>query len=132
MASEKERLLEEAAQRWGIRYGLADLMAEIDREAVKRVNKLVVSDRAKPSPVDWKTRRLIIIAALVHQQADPHQLQVNMRGAIDAGATQEELLELINILQPWVGYVSRNKALEAWRQTFRPDIPTINRVIEAK
>ena len=132
MTSEKERVLEEAARRWGIRYGLSDLMAEIDLEAVKRVAEGVARDRARPSPVDWKTKRLIIIAALVDQQAEPHQLQVNMRGAIDAGATKEELLELINLLQPWVGYVSRNKALEAWRMTFRPDIPTINRVIEAK
>ena len=33
--------------------------------------------------------------------------------------------EVINTLQPWVGMVARNKALEAWRTTFRPDLPTI-------
>jgi len=132
MATEKERVLEETARLRGFRYGLHDFLAEIDLEAVKRVNEQAAHDRQKQSPVDWKTRRLLIVGALIDQKAEPHHLQANMRGAIDAGATKEELLEVINILQPWVGYVARNNALEAWRLTFRPDLPTINRVIEAK
>ena len=132
MATEKERVLEETTRLRGFRHGLHDFLAEIDLESAKRVNEQVAHDRAKPSPVDWKTRRLLIIGALIDQKAEAHQLQANMRAAVDSGATKEELLEVINILEPWVGNVARNMALEAWHLTFRPDLPTINRVIEAK
>ena len=131
MSTENEGMLEEITAQWGARYGLLDFFAEVDVDALKVVHGQVMSDTTV-ALLDRKTRRFLIITAMIGQQAEAYHLQANMRGAIAAGATKEELLELINILEPWVGYVSRNKALEAWRQTFRPDILTINRVIEAK
>jgi alkylhydroperoxidase/carboxymuconolactone decarboxylase family protein YurZ len=131
LSAETEKLLAEITAVWGIRYGLLDFFAEVDLDALKVVHGQVMSD-TDVTLLDRKTRRFLIISAMIGQQAEANHLQANMRGAIAAGSTKEDLLELINILQPWVGYVSRNKSLEAWRQTFRPDIPTINRVIEAK
>jgi hypothetical protein len=53
-----------------------------------------------------------------------------MHAATKAGATPEEILELIELIGSWTGSVARIHGLEAWRATFRPDIPTIERVVE--
>ena len=132
MTTDKERMIEEITAEWGIRYGMLDFFAEIDPESLKGAYGQITSDSTEVGLIDRKTRRFLIITAMIAEHAEAHHLQVNMRAGVDSGATAEEMLEVINILEPWVGYVARNKALEAWRQTFRPDIPTINRVIEAK
>ena len=40
-------------------------------------------------------------------------------------------MEALNLLGRWIG-IRRVLGLEAWRATFRPDIPTIDRVVELK
>ena len=132
MTTDKERMLAEITSQWGIRYGMLDFFAEIDPEALKGAYGQITSDSTEVGLLDRKTKRFLIITAMIGQKAEVHHLQVNMRAAVDAGTTAEEMLEVINILEPWVGFVARNMAMEAWRATFRPDIPTINRVIEAK
>ena len=40
-------------------------------------------------------------------------------------------MEALNLVGNWIG-IHRVLGLEAWRATFRPDIPTIDRVVELK
>src|SRR5437870_1617544 len=54
-----------------------------------------------------------------------------MHAAQKAGATPEEIMEVLNFIGSWIG-VRRLLGLEAWRTTFRPDLPTIDRVVELK
>ena len=53
-----------------------------------------------------------------------------MHAAKNAGATPEEIFELIELVGGWTGSVAKINGLEAWRATFRPDLPTIDRVVE--
>jgi hypothetical protein len=39
-------------------------------------------------------------------------------------------MEVLDLVGGWTGSVNKAKGLEAWRTTFRPDIPTIDRVVE--
>ena len=55
-----------------------------------------------------------------------------MHAANKAGATAEELMELLNLIGGWTGALAQFKGIEAWRATFRPDIPTIERVVELR
>ena len=55
-----------------------------------------------------------------------------MHAAQNAGATPEEILELIELVGSWTGSVARINGLEASRATFRPDVPAIDRVVELK
>ena len=59
-------------------------------------------------------------------------LQIHMHAAHKAGATPEEIMEVLNLVGGWTGNVHKMKGLEAWRATFRPDIPTIDRVVELR
>ena len=54
-----------------------------------------------------------------------------MHAAQKAGANPEEIMEALNFVGSWIG-VRRLLGLEAWRATFRPDLPTIDRVVELK
>ena len=53
-----------------------------------------------------------------------------MHAAQKAGVTPDEILELIELLGGWIGNVAKINGLEAWRATFRPDLPAIQRVVE--
>ena len=59
-------------------------------------------------------------------------LQIHMHAAHQAGATPEESMEVLDLVGGWTGSVNKAKSLEAWRATFRPDIPTIDRVVELR
>jgi len=132
MTTEKDRVLEETTRIRGFRYGLHDFLAETDLEALKRVNRQVASDYIKESLLDRKTKELLIIVACIAEKDEVPHLQVHMHAAANAGASQEEILEAINLVGGWVGSVARARGLEAWRATFRPDLPTIERVVELK
>ena len=118
MSVETEKLLAEITAVWGIRYGLLDFFAEVDLDALKVVHGQVMSD-TDVTLLDRKTRRFLIISAMIGQQAEANHLQANMRGAIAAGSTKEDLLELINILQT-VGRVRGPRKQVPWRPGVRP------------
>ena len=41
------------------------------------------------------------------------------------------IMEALNLVGGWIG-IRKAVGLEAWRATFRPDIPTIDRVVELR
>jgi hypothetical protein len=55
-----------------------------------------------------------------------------MHAANKAGASPEEIMAVLDLVGGWIGAVAKIKGLEAWRATFRPDIPTIDRVVELR
>ena len=79
-----------------------------------------------------KTKEIAIIVACISQVDLASHLQIHLHAAVQAGATGEEILSVINLVGDWIGHVARIRALEAWRIYFRPDLPTIDRVIELR
>ena len=132
MATDKAQELERVTRLRGFRYGLHDFLAEVDLDALKKVNDHVESEYVNPSLLDRKTKELLILAACIAQKDEVSHLQIHMHAATKAGATKEELWEAIDLIGGWVGSVARAKGLEAWRATFRPDLPTIERVVELR
>ncbi|MBI3326459.1 MAG: carboxymuconolactone decarboxylase family protein [Nitrospinae bacterium] len=132
MATEKEKELERVTRLRGFRYGLHDFLAEVDLNALKQVNDHVEAEYVNPSLLDRKTKELLILVACIAQKDEVPHLQIHMHAAVKAGATREELWEAIHLIGGWVGSVARAKGLEAWRATFRPDLPTIERVVELR
>ena len=75
-------------------------------------------------------RRHEVVACVASGNLVSH-IQIHMHAAQKAGATPEEIMEALNFVGSWIG-VRRLLGLEAWRATFRPDLPTIDRVVELK
>ena len=130
MSTEKERVLEETTRLRGFRYGLHDFLAEIDLEGLKELNKKVYAEYLGESLLDRKTKELLLVVACIAEKDTVEHLKVHMHAANRAGASPEELLEAIMLVGGWVGNVSRANGLEAWRATFRPDLPSIDRAVE--
>lgn len=130
MQTEKQRELERVTRLRGFRYGLHDFLAEVDLEALKKVNDHVEAEYVNESLLNRKTKELLILAACITQKDEVSHLQIHMHAASKAGASEEEIWEAINLIGGWAASVARAKGLEAWRATFRPDLPTIERVVE--
>jgi alkylhydroperoxidase/carboxymuconolactone decarboxylase family protein YurZ len=82
--------------------------------------------------MDRKAREMVIVATCIALRDVLPHIQVHMHAAHKAGATPEEIMELINLVSRWAGNVAKVVGLEAWRATFRPDLPTIMRVSELR
>src|SRR6185295_7319356 len=133
MASEMERELERTTELRGFRYGLHDFIAQVRGvDALKRHNDDMEANYLKKGLVDRKTKELLITVACICQRDSVAHMQLHMHAAHKAGASPEEILAVIDLLGTWIGGVSRVFALEAWRATFRPDVPTIDRVVELR
>jgi alkylhydroperoxidase/carboxymuconolactone decarboxylase family protein YurZ len=129
---EKQEVLERVTQLRGFRYGLHDFYAEYDLEALKAVNQHVEDTYINTTTLDRKTKELALVVACVAKQDLVSHLQIHMHAANKAGASPEEIMAVLDLIGGWIGNVAKINGLEAWRATFRPDIPTIDRVVELR
>ena len=125
--AELEQELERTTARRGFRYGLHEFVAAVGGvEALKEHNESASYD--KPSLIDRKHKELLRIAI---QCTDGHPIplvQCHMHAAHKAGASPEEIMEVVQM----VSGSGHHRGFEAWRLTFRPDLPTIFRVAELR
>jgi len=123
--TELQQELERTTSMRGFRYGLHEFVAAVGGvEALKEHNDNVSYD--KPGLIDRKHQELLRIAI---QCTDGHPIplvQCHMHAAHKAGASPEEIMEVVKM----VSGSGRQRGFEAWRLTFRPDLPTIFRVVE--
>ena len=133
MSTEIERELERTTQLRGFRYCLHDFLAQVRGvEALKKLNDDMEASYLKKGLLDRKTKELLLIVACVTLKDQPSHIQIHMHAAHKAGATPEEILAVLDLVGDWIGSLAKIGGLEAWRATFRPDIPTINRVVELR
>jgi alkylhydroperoxidase/carboxymuconolactone decarboxylase family protein YurZ len=133
MATDMKQELERTTALRGFRFGLHDFVAQLKgADALKKHNDAIEAGYLKKGLLDRKTKELaIVVACIALKDSTPH-LQCHMHAAKNAGATPEEILELIELVGSWTGSVARINGLEAWRATFRPDLPAIDRVVELR
>ena len=133
MDQQIEKELERTTQMRNFRYGLHDFEALLwGAEYLKKHNDHTAANYLKKGLLDRKAKEMAIIVACIAQKDLISHMQVHMHAAHRAGATPEEILELVDLVGGWVGNVAKIGGLEAWRATFRPDIPTIDRVVELR
>ena len=133
MSADIDEELERTTRLRGFRYGLHDFEAHLwGAEYLKKHNDNTEANYLKMGLLDRKAKEMVIIVACIAQKDLVSHLQVHMHAANRAGASPEEILELIELVGGWIGNVAKIIGLEAWRATFRPDIPTLDRVVELR
>ena len=131
MATDMEQELKRTTAQRGFRFGLHDFVAQVKgADALKKHNDATEGNYLKKGLIDRKTKELAIIVTCVALKDSTSHLRCHMHAAQKAGATPEEIFELIELIGGWIGNVAKINGLEAWRATFRPDLPTIDRVVE--
>ena len=133
MSSDMDRELERTTAIRGFRYGLHDFVAQSKGpEALKHHNDNTEANYLKEGLIDRKTKELMIVVACVSSGDLVSHMQLHMHAANKAGASPEEIMAVLDLVGGWIGNVAKINGLEAWRATFRPDIPTIDRVVELR
>lgn len=127
---EKQTELRRVTRISGFRVGMHDFLAEVDLEALKKRNDRWEAEHRNQSLLDRKTEELIRIAAYVALRNPPHHIQIHVHSAHKAGATPEEIYQVIDNVGGYAGGAARQNGMEAWRLVFRPDLPGIERVVE--
>ena len=128
--SEKQAEKDRVTRISGFRVGHHDFLAEVDLDALKRRNDRWEAEHGQQSLLDRKTEELTRIAAYVAMRNPPHHIQIHVHSAQQAGATPEQIYQLIDDVGGWAGGAARQNGMEAWRLVFRPDLPPIERVAE--
>lgn len=132
MANEKEVELERGTSQRGFRHGLHEFLAEVDLDSLKYSNDRFEAAHANQSLLDRKTDELLRIGVNIALRTPAPHIQIHIHAAHKAGATPEEIMEVVNRVARWVGNAAQHSGLEAWRATFRPDLPPIERVAELR
>ena len=135
MTTEIEQELERTTRQRGFRYGLHDFVAHVRGvDALKKHNDHSEATylKVREDLFDRKTKELLIVATCVALKDSVPHIQCHMHAAHKAGASPEEILAMLDLVGRWGGTVAKINGLEAWRATFRPDLPTIDRVVELR
>ena len=128
--AEKRREKERVTKISGFRVGHHDFLAEVNFDALKRRNDRWEAAHKNQSLEDRKNEELRRIAGYVALRNSVPHIQIHVHAAHQAGATAEEIYEVIEEAGGWAGGDARQNGMEAWRLVFRPDLPTIARVVE--
>ena len=104
---EKQAEKERVTRISGFRVGYHDFLAEVDLEALKRRNDRWEAEHRHQSLLDRKTEELIRIAAYVAMRNPPHHIQIHVHSAHKAGATPEEIYQVIDSVGGWAGGAAR-------------------------
>lgn len=126
--AEKQAERDRVLQNSGFRVGMHDFLSEVDIEALRGRNDGWERDHGGQSLFDRKTEELIRIAAYVAMRNPVYHIQIHVHAAHQAGATPEEIYDVIRMAGSWAGGAAGQNGMEAWRLVFRPDLPTIFRV----
>lgn len=133
MATDMEQELKRTTALRGFRFGLHDFVAKLKgADELKKHNDQTEANYLKKGLLDRKSKEIAIIATCVALKDSVAHMTCHMHAARNAGLTPEEILEVIELIGGWAGNVAKINGLEAWRATFRPDLPTIDRVVELK
>jgi 4-carboxymuconolactone decarboxylase len=114
----KAYLQQMKAQRGYIRDFHKVLVAE-DLPYMKAVNNLLETAYYRERKVDKKTKELVFIGALVGLGLpDKQHLKTHMEAAKRAGATKEEVLELLEMLTTPCGFPKFLYGYDVWTQVY--------------
>lgn len=113
---EKQAYIDEMVQKRGYVLDYHKALVQQDFEVMKKANDLVEAAYLKERSLDRKTKELIFVVSLVVMRAPKAHIQSHIRAALNHGATEEEVLEAIEISLPEAGVVIFQEGFEAWRE----------------
>ncbi len=113
---EKQAYIDEMAKKRGYVLDYHKVMAAQDFEVLQAANGIVDAAYLKQRTLDRKTKELIFVVSLTVMRASKGHIKSHINAALEAGATEEEVLEAIEISIPEAGIVAFQTGFEAWRE----------------
>jgi 4-carboxymuconolactone decarboxylase len=82
------------------------------------IAEFIFGDLYSRPQLDLRTRQIITLSVLAALGTARPQLEVHLRGALNAGCTKEEIVELFMQVAPYAGFPAALNALAAARSIF--------------
>lgn len=117
-ASEQQAYIDRLAAERGYVLPYHRVLASVDWDVLGAANTLVHETYLRPRHLNRMTKELLFVLSLVVMRASPQHIESHIRAAAQHGATQQEILEAIEIALPEAGVVAFQHGLEVWASVF--------------
>lgn len=111
-----QEYIDEMARTRGYVLDYHKVMAKEDFKVLQATNDLVGRAYTDQRALDRLTKELIFIVTLTVMRASKGHIQSHIRVARDLGASDEAILQAIEIALPQAGIVAFQVGLDAWRE----------------
>jgi 4-carboxymuconolactone decarboxylase len=119
--SEEEPTLESMRQRRGYLMPFHTLLAEHDPEFLASYDALVETALLQSRALDRRTKELVLVGILTAISAPRSHLDTHIRAAKNAGASDKEILEALELVMPSAGVARFMEGVETWSQVIGVD-----------
>lgn len=116
----RSELLREVTRKRGYQLPFHALLAQRDPQFLEAYEGLVDSSYAASRCLSRKEKELLYVAVLSALNGDPDHIAAHIKAAADAGATREQIFEVLELIMIPAGVTRFMNACAAWRQAF-PD-----------
>lgn len=118
MASMEERraYLDGLVEKRGYVLDYHKVLAEQDFDALRALNGLIESVYLAERRLDRKTKELLFVLSLTVMRSEKGHIKSHVNAALEAGATEGEILEAIELAIPEAGIVAFQHGFDAWKE----------------
>ncbi len=131
-AKARTKLLDGVLEARGYRYGIHRIQAEADLDYMRKFDEWVKFVYLSQRHLDRKVKELVATGIVAALKSPPRNIKSHIDKAVKAGATREEVIEVIELAGYWGGTVVQANAVEAWRLQFAPELPGVHEPASAK
>lgn len=113
---ERQEYLDRMARARGYVLPYHKVMVERDLDALRAVNGLIEAVYLRERTLDRRTKELLFVLALTVMRSERGHIKSHIRAALDAGASEAEVLEAMEISLPAAGVVAFQHGFDAFRE----------------
>jgi AhpD family alkylhydroperoxidase len=118
---EAQAFLQKMKEQRKFSAGMHSVLAAVDFPFLKAMNQFSEAGYLNDRLLSRKLKELIFIAISAVKGGDKEHLKMHMHAAIKAGATKEEILEVVELLSVPTGMMTLRFAMDAWIEAFNPE-----------
>ena len=103
---------------------IMEMLKDISADMARYIIEFPYGDIYSRPGLDLKTRELITIASLTTLGHSPAQLKAHISNALNAGCSQEEIIEVIMQMSVYAGFPAALNGLFAAQEVFTREAPS--------
>jgi 4-carboxymuconolactone decarboxylase len=120
--AEKKAYLKEMMESRGYIFDLHKILAAEDFDFLKKYQEISRIAYTDERLLDRKTKELIFVAILTIKQSSREHIKTHIEAALKAGASKEEILQVLELTFLPGGAVNFLHAFEAFKEALSPDM----------
>ncbi len=120
MSDERREYLRKLVEARGYVFDLHKVLAAEDLEFLKKYNEVSEAAYTNQRLLDRKTKELLFVAILTVRGATQDHIKTHIKAALKAGATREEVLQVLELCFMPCGATAFLWGFDAWKEVCNP------------